>query len=138
MVIVHVLGKIHQKIKTRDTNGLKNTFPNETSLFEAQLRRCFLFFTINLWLAKWCKIHIFHIHSHLMISFLFTSTFIDIKQLRCHSTCRHKFTFTDIFLSYEYIHLHSQHYTDSFIFKVMIFIQHLQNSQIPYSFTLND
>ena len=38
-------------------------------------------------LAKLCKIHKFHIHSHLMISFLFTNIFIYVQQLRCHSTC---------------------------------------------------
>ena len=66
----------------------------------------FVFFYV--WLAKWCKIHKFHIHSHLMISFLCTNVFIHIQQLLCHSTWT-QFTFSDIFFTYEYIHSHSQH-----------------------------
>ena len=41
----------------------------------------------EVWLAKWRKIHEFHIHSHLMISFLLTNIFIHIQRLRRNSTC---------------------------------------------------
>ena len=49
--------------------------------------------------ANWCKIHKFHIHSHLMISFLLTNMSFNMYT-NSHSTT---------FFCYKYIHSHSKH-----------------------------
>ena len=86
---------------------------------------------VLLWLAKWCKIHKFHIHSH--------STTTSSINMYTNSRSARNFLVTNMFIHIRNIY--------SFTFKVIICIQHLVFSfsillmckihRFAYSFTLN-
>ena len=56
-----------------------------TTVDRSQKKRLYFWWPVQIWLAKWCKIHKVYIRSHSMLYLLFRNIFIHIQQLSSYS-----------------------------------------------------